>query len=494
MQKSGLMLVLVAAAVTAFWGGCTKPKPETVPITTSSPEALEAFLTGRDLAERLRTAESRQYFEKALELDRNFAMAHLEYATVVGSNKGFFKHLNKAVGLIEKVSEGERLLILAMEAGSNNNQRKSQEYLLQLVEMYPNDPHALLPLGNYYFMNQDYEQAIRFYARVMVLDSSLSSPYNQIGYSYRALGEYEAAEEAFKKYIEKIPDDPNPYDSYAELLMKMGRYDQSIEMYEKALAQDSLFSFSHVGIATNLCFKDEYEKARERIRTYLIEGSDDYTTQRQGYGVTGYTYAFEQRWEEAVAAFRKQYQLAEETWDVGAMAADLGLMGTVFCEAGEPDKARKVFKKALKLIENSEFSKPVKDNAERAFLYQSARVALLKKDLATAKAQARAYRIEAEQAGNKKLITAAHQLAAMIALEEKKYGRAIEELTQADRQDPYTHFRMMLAYQGLNDHERAKEMCLRVVNFNQVNSLSYAFVRNRAREIWATTYAEDTTK
>ena len=38
------------------------------------------------------------------------------------------------------------------------------------------------------------------------------------------LSHYDDAEAAFKKYVQLIPDDPNPLDSYAELLMKRGRF------------------------------------------------------------------------------------------------------------------------------------------------------------------------------------------------------------------------------------------------------------------------------
>ena len=117
----------------------------------------------------------------------------------------------------------------------------------------------------------------------------------------------------------------------------------------------------------------------------------------------------------------------------------------------------------------------------------------MKKDLATAKAKARTYQKEAETQGNVLQVENSHQLMAIIALEEKKYGRAIEELSHASQRSAYTHFRMMLAYQGLDDHEKAKEMCQRVIDFNMASSLSYAFVRNRAREIMATQYADKTT-
>lgn len=492
MIKSGSLLITIVALVAALLVGCSEQISEMVPITTISPEAREAYLTGRDLQEKLRTLDARPYFEQAIKLDPDFAMAHIEYAVVIGTNKGFFEHLNKAVALSDKVSEGERLIILAVKAGSDNDQARTQKCLQQLVELHPNDPRALIRLANVSFGGQEYETAIRYYTRVIELDPAFSAPYNQLGYAHRFLGRFDAAEKAFQKYIELIPDDPNPYDSYAELLMNMGKFDESIAMYEKALSQNSDFNFSHVGIAINLCFKDEYDLARERLQTHLVDGTSDYASRRQGFGVIAFTYAFEDRYKEAIASVHNQYELAEDIWDVGAMANDLTMMGSVYIEAGLTDKARKVYKKALKLIENSELSKPVKDNAERAYLYQSARIALLKKDLATAKAKARAYQKEAESTENILLQTNAHQLMAIIALEEKMFGRAIEELTQANQRDPYTHFRMMLAYQGLNDHERAKEMCQRVVDFNLVNSLNYAFVRNRARKIMATQYADET--
>ena len=56
-----------------------------------------------------------------------------------------------------------------------------------------------------------------------------------IGYSHIELENYDAAEIALKKYIELTPDSSNPYDSYAELLLTLGKYDQSIEYYQEAL-------------------------------------------------------------------------------------------------------------------------------------------------------------------------------------------------------------------------------------------------------------------
>src|SRR5262249_54820186 len=131
-----------------------------IPITTASADAKSEFLQGRDLAEKLRITDSIQHFEKAVSLDPNFATAELNLATSSPTANGFFEHLNKAVKLADKGSDGEKLLILATQAGANNNALKQKEYLEQLISAYPNDERAQFNLGTYYFGQQDFPQAI----------------------------------------------------------------------------------------------------------------------------------------------------------------------------------------------------------------------------------------------------------------------------------------------------------------------------------------------
>src|SRR5262249_27729107 len=99
-----------------------------IPITTSSAEAKSEFLQGRDLAEKLRVTDSIQHYEKAVSLDPSFATAELNLATSAPTGREFFDHLNKAVSLADKASNGERLLILATQAGAHNDPLQQQEY------------------------------------------------------------------------------------------------------------------------------------------------------------------------------------------------------------------------------------------------------------------------------------------------------------------------------------------------------------------------------
>lgn len=89
-----------------------------IPVTSSSEEAKKEFLLGRDLAEKLLIQDSIQHYDKAIALDSSFAIAELNRATSSPTAREFFEHLNKAVKLSENASAGERLQILAAEAGA----------------------------------------------------------------------------------------------------------------------------------------------------------------------------------------------------------------------------------------------------------------------------------------------------------------------------------------------------------------------------------------
>ena len=77
--------------------------------------------------------------------------------------------------------------------------------------------------------------ALKHFNDAANLDKKYAPAYNDIGYANMGLGKYADAETAFKNYITLIPKNPNPYDSYAEMLMKTGRYDDSIVQYNQAL-------------------------------------------------------------------------------------------------------------------------------------------------------------------------------------------------------------------------------------------------------------------
>src|SRR4051812_46689833 len=165
MRRQGFTLFLFAAVLAlgaAALSGCAPagevantsapaPSPAAspgggkIPVTTSSEEARKEFTQGRDMAERLLAQDSLQHFDKAISLDPNFALAELGRANASQSAKEFFDHLKKAVDLSARASEGERLLILATQAGAKGEAVKREMQLDHLGPRHPGAESAHLP-------------------------------------------------------------------------------------------------------------------------------------------------------------------------------------------------------------------------------------------------------------------------------------------------------------------------------------------------------------
>lgn len=476
-----LALLAIGALVLSADAGGTR-KSGKIPVTTKSEKALEYYLTGRDLFDKLRFQESIEYFEKAIAEDPDFAVAYLSLAQVVPSTAGFFANLEKAKALADKVSPGERLWILGVEAGANALPLRQRDYYKKLVAAYPDDERAHNMLATSYFAMQDYFLAIDEYIKATEIAPDFSPPYNQLGYSRRYLGDYAGAEKAFKQYIQLIPDDPNPYDSYAELLMKMGKYDQSIEFYRKALAVNPNFVASHIGIANNLMFKGQYDAARAQLDSiYAIARNDG--ERRAVHFAKTVTYVDQGEMQKALDEVQAQYTLAQKINDSGAMANDLATMGAILLEWGKYDEAAAKYQQSLDAVKGSDLSDEIKENSELNSVYVRGTLALKRGDLAEARIKAREYIRGAEAARNPNQIRLAHQLAGMIALEAQDYEKALKELAKASQQDPYNLYRMALAYKGAGDRAKAREFCEAAATFNALNSLTYAFARNKARQL-----------
>ena len=452
-----------------------------IPITTKSEEAKKEFLQGRDLAEKLRAQESLAHFDKALALDPDFASAEMARANSASTAKEFFEHLNKAVALSAKASEGEKLFILSNEAGANGEVVKQKEYLDKLVAAHPNDERARFSLGGYYFGQQEYEQAISHYRKATELAPDYSPAYNILGYSYRQQGNYQDAEQAFKKYIELIPNDPNPYDSHAELLLKMGRFEDSIAQYRKALSMDSHFVPSHFGIAADLMYQGKHDDAAAELQKMAGQARNDGELRTAYFGLA--VVAVDRgKLDKAVQHMDQQYSVAEKKNDAAAMAGDLQAKGNIIAEMQRYEVAQQQFDRSLQLVEASNLSQAIKDNARLLHHFNLSALAIGKKDFAAAKSHAQEYRAGADASKNPGQLKLAHELAGRIALAERDYDTAIAELEQANDQDPRNLYRLSQAYQAKGDSASAQDYCKKAAEFYSLPQMNYAFIRAKAEK------------
>lgn len=468
-------VLLCTAAATAA------PAADRVPITTASDEARRLYLEGRDLNEKLRATDARARFARAAAADPDFALAQVGLANTAGTAKEFFEGVERAVALAAagKVSEGEKLVICALDAGAKGEPARQQECLGKLVAAFPDDERVHNQMGAFHFGRQDYAAAVEEYRKATAINPKFSQPYNQMGYAYRFMGNYADAEKAFKAYIDQIPGDPNPYDSYAELLMKMGRFEESIKSYEKALAVDRNFVASYIGIGNNHVFLGRPDAARASYAKLAGIARND-GERLQAHFWTAQSYVHEGATDKAIAELEKMIAIDEKNRDFAALSGTLNQMANILLEAGRVDAAAAKFGEQVAAMEKADVAAPVKEATRRQHHFDQARLALARKDTAGARTRAAAYAAAVEAKKIPFEVRQSHELAGRIALAEKDYAVAVAELREANQQDPRVVYLLATALDGKGQTREAKQAAVAAADWNALSN-TYGYVRGKAK-------------
>ena len=474
--KRGLRLRACVAAQQVEQASHAANPTGKIPITTTSDEARALFLRARMLNETLKPHEAHSVFEQAVAIDPRFAMAEYYLASTSPTGTELTSHLAKAIALAATVSPGERLMIAGLQARTNADRSRARQLAESLVVLYPNDERARFVLGSVYAAQQLYREEIAQLEKAIAIDPTYSLAYNQVGYAYRAVGQMNAAELAFQKYIALMPDDPNPHDSYAELLLKMGRFDASIAEYKQALALDPHFGASHIGIAANETLLGRHAAALEELESYYKAGRNA-GERRTALANEAMVHVDQGGTDAAVAAMERSRDIALAANDVAGVAADESTIGDIFLEAGRIDDASARYARAHDAIARSTMAPELKDDDALAAHYDRARVALARHQLTPARAEAAAYATGATKRKNDARIRQSHELNGLAALEAKDFDTALSELAKADQENPAVWYAISRAEAGKGNAAKATLLATQALHLNILPTFPYAFTR-----------------
>jgi len=275
-----------------------EPDPSVADVTTHSPEAYRYYLEGVDHAFKYYSAEAEKSFRKALELDSTFAMAYFRLSQHAGTEDEYKRLVGKAVEYSDRASHKEKLYIKSLETQVSGNYKQTAKELKKLVERYPEEKEALYFIGNYYFNELDYEEALSYYNKIVEIDSLYKLAYNKLAYVYDELGDFDKSIWAINKYISIAPDEPNPYDTRGDLYAYNGKLDQAIESYKKALEIKPDFYMSLENLGNMYLFKREYVKAESCYQ--VVSSNPDKDTRSWGRTLLAYIPLYQGKFEEAL--------------------------------------------------------------------------------------------------------------------------------------------------------------------------------------------------
>jgi serine/threonine protein kinase/predicted Zn-dependent protease/TolB-like protein len=200
--------------------------------TTSSLDALKAFTLADQLHSKLEDIQSVPLYQRAIELDPNFAFAHLRLGVVAG-NTGqpslSQKEVAKAFELRERTSEYERLYITAYYYFNIGQVEKTIEAWELMKQTYPRDEPSRI----------------------------------NVAVAYQQIGRFEKTVENCLEAIRIEPDTLNCYLIGAQAYGSLGRFDNSDALLAQAQQRNIKGSSLYLNLARSALLRGDAATAAQ---------------------------------------------------------------------------------------------------------------------------------------------------------------------------------------------------------------------------------------
>jgi tetratricopeptide (TPR) repeat protein len=455
------------------------PAEKEIPLTTSSTKARELFIQGRQASYDAGASVMTELLYQSIAKDSTFALAYALLALSTGSPQIIRANFAKAQAFASKATKGEQILIDYYQASVDADGPKRLDCINKLLAMYPGDKWVQLEAGYYYRSIDDKKTSLEHFSKATNIDKEFTPAYNILGYLHMENYNFPEAEKAFKEYIRLVPTAPNPYDSYGEMLRKMGRFDESIIQYQKAYDIDNEFIISLLSIGDNYLFKGDYAKAREYYQKYFAQATQAADKMNALY-FKALSFLYEGKLDEALKGFEERRSLAEKAKEIDYVIQSSVDEGFVLTEMGKPLDGLKNYQKAITLIEKADLPGRDKENwrfySKHWLAYANTANGILDK----AEVNMGLFKRDVDRRGNPMETFWLQDLQAFLDLKEKKYNAAVEGFSKT-RPNPWVLFYQAQAELLKGDKEAAKGLFKKVVDWNQ-NSLNLAVVWNRAQK------------
>ena len=298
-----------------------KRKPETLPLTTSSTAAARYFENGMVHYENHRWNLALNDWRDAVKLDANFALAYtwICLTTTDPAEESSNRALAKVA--MASVTPGEQLMVRWMIGIHENNYVEGISAMNDMLGMYPRDKRVNFLVAYWLYRQDQYDLAEKLTLKALAEDANYATAYNQLGYIYSRRGDYQKAIDATAKYVKLLPNEPNPHDSYAEMLRLSGRFDQALEHYHIALKIDPTFYISQKELGETYAVMGNEERARVEYAK-AVEEAPSTGLKAEYLQKSAMTYLRDKQYDQADKAFlgaaEQAYSMEQWIWEARA--------------------------------------------------------------------------------------------------------------------------------------------------------------------------------
>ena len=469
-----LTVIVMAAPLSAHH---VKTQTGSLPVTTSSATARSLYLKGVTDYENLYLERCNDDWRAAVKEDPNLALAWAWIAFNSSNPEEIGVARAKAKELMPKLNPGERLMVSWIVKVQEGDFLGGITAMNDLLEMYPHDKHVMYMAGNWLLGENGDDQSLHIMQKALAIDKNFPPALNDLAYLYARSRQFEKAFVMMDRYVALLPKEPNPQDSYGELLRMSGNFQGSLTHYRAALKIDPDFVTSQVGLGDTYALMGNQEQARveyDKAIRFAHNEADRLSYQMQ----SAMTYVRDGNYTEA----DKEFQEIAET----AHAKEQDLQeAQAFRQMGEYQADDNAALKHLKLAEDAlghrstisasdhdeELSRILRTRAVRAAQARNQPLA----DQAL-------HQLEAMANGNRnRVIQSSYEGAAgALLMDQKKYEDAIAHLEE-DQDNPFTMELLVQAYYQTMQTEKLHEIEARLRGTN-VPTIEQALVVPAIRE------------
>jgi tetratricopeptide (TPR) repeat protein len=220
-------------------------------VTSSSIEAYRYYAEGINLHERGMFAQARTLLERAVAIDPTFAMAHAKLAVVNGNVNNTHarnEHAKRALELSARLTSRERYYIEGYYYGLNSETiGRSIEAYQQALRLHPEHQASRHNLAQTFSDLERFAEAVPEYEELLRRQTESPTTYEGLAGALVQMGNISRARDVADGYVRRYPESAGGWLTLGLALIAAGRLDEARAAYEKAESLDPLEVFARIG-------------------------------------------------------------------------------------------------------------------------------------------------------------------------------------------------------------------------------------------------------
>ena len=443
-------------------GSKLAPKSVALPVTTSSPAARQEFEHAMVDLEALRRADAVNDLRASVKRDPKFAQAYILISHLTHDPDEQLSCRLRAEQLASRVTPGERLLIRWLSGVQENNYVSAIAAMNDLLASYPQDHRTAFLAGRWLVHQRRYAQGIYVLEHAITLFPEYPAALNELAYAYGFSGNFDKAYALMDRYVQLQPDQPNPYDSYGEILRAAGRYDDAIQKYRMAIRVDPNFG-SEFGVADTLAVMGKEEEARDEYAKALmfVTGESDRVEYELQVAVTWIREGNHKQVDKSL------HEVAKHAHAVGLAKIEAEANRIMAMSAPDYHDCTHHLKAAEHALDEGHPIAKSDREEERALVLETTALRAAQNKFADTAAKAVAQLESMSSESRSQVIQLAyHTAAGALLVEQGKFAEAISHLEE-DAENPESMLLLYTAYKQTGAQEDARLLAKRLAGMNE---------------------------